>query len=203
MKRIHIILGLLFLFMSCSSNKSWTNEEQKSYDEILSLYPDSLVTHFPSVSNPKFDIAFYSFAFHRGRCLSYIHLGIVFHQQDDMVLLEKQIQIVSKEIVSYQDSCLYIPYDYRTYQIEKEDSIRNIGLEYKLPISNLYKWGYNFTPTFYDKAITYVLNAGKGCFLPDSCLSVNGVGLPKGWEHGYTKGVTMADNLVIYWLEVW
>ena len=120
-----------------------------------------------------------------------------------MVLLEKQIQIVSKEIVSYQDSCLCIPYDYCTYQIEKEDSIRNIGLEYKLPIPNLCKWGYNFTPTFYDKAITYVLNAGKGCFLPDSCLSVNGVGLPKGWEHGYTKGVTIVENLAIYWLEVW
>ena len=53
------------------------------------------------------------------------------------------------------------------------------------------------------KAVIYLLAAEKGRFLPDDCLSRNGVGLPNEWVHGYTKGLVLYKYYVIYWLEVW
>jgi len=56
---------------------------------------------------------------------------------------------------------------------------------------------------FYEKAKIYVLGAEKGKFLEDNLLWSRGVKLPDEWKNGYTKGVVVSGNIVVYWLEIW
>ena len=109
----------------------------------------------------------------------------------------------AKGIYHLGDSCLILPYDYENFEIIKSDSIRNLPFVDTLPIPKFSSWEGGVFPDFYKKAVIYLLDAEKGRFLPDDCLSKNGVGLPKEWVHGYTKGLVLYKYYVIYWLEVW
>ncbi|HPX45346.1 MAG TPA: hypothetical protein PK626_03065 [Bacteroidales bacterium] len=74
-----------------------------------------------------------------------------------------------------------------------------------LPITN-FEFCRNssiITKNFYKKATIYVLGAERGDFLPDYELTNEGVGLLAGWLYGYTKGMAIWCNAVVYWLEVW
>ena len=50
----------------------------------------------------------------------------------------------------------------------------------------------------------YVLESEKGIFMIPEKLP-NGVYTPKGWEHGYSKGVAINNETgaVIYWADIW
>lgn len=203
MKSLILLIILLFL-TSCQENKSPTEEHKRNYKEILSLYPNFLVAHFPQdLDLPQgLHWGFSDLLFPRGRYLSYIHLAIVCDDQLYVDSLEKRLSIDSKEILNFKDTCLFIPYDYRTFEIIKEDSVKNRRLNGKYPVPNFRRWHYQFVPEFYEGTI-YLLDARKGYFLPDSCLSRYGVGLSKDWNHGYTRGVTIMKKGIVYWLEVW
>ncbi|MDR2955415.1 MAG: hypothetical protein LBV43_10070 [Prevotella sp.] len=61
----------------------------------------------------------------------------------------------------------------------------------------------NPTSDFFKKAKIYILKAEKGKFLDNKLLWNKGVGLSEDWQNGYTKGIMISENIVIYWLEVW
>lgn len=203
MKTIFLLLSGLFLFqINVSSQSNFPTERTKNdYAEIIRLYPDYLVSHLPkSINNEEF--ANPGLLFPRGRYLNYIHLMIPY---DNKMIgqIKKESALKAKGIYHFGDSCLILPYNYEKFKIIKSDSIRNISFANMLPIPNIHSWLYEFPPEFYKEAVIYLLDAEKGRFLPDEYLSKSGVGLPKEWLHGYTKGLVFYKNFVIYWLEVW
>jgi len=73
-----------------------------------------------------------------------------------------------------------------------------------LPVSNFAFCDASKVPDkFLNQATIYVLGAEKGKFITNEFLVPNGVGLPDGWEHGYTKGIAIQGRTVAYWLEIW
>lgn len=193
----------MFLFqINILSQSSFPSERAKrDYEEIISLYPNFLVSHFPeSINDSKF--ANHGLLFPRGRYLSYIHLMIPYGDEE-IGPLREAVASKAKGIYSFGDSCLILPYNYEKFEMIKSDSIRNIPFANMLPVPNFHSWLYDFPPAFYKEAVIYLLDAEKGRFLSDDCLSRSGVGLPEEWLHGYTKGFILYKNYVIYWLEVW
>ncbi len=78
-----------------------------------------------------------------------------------------------------------------------------------LPIPNFHPlYFYNIKITNGNRLtndfIIYVLDAQKGHFLPEEYLT-KGLGMPKGWRNGFSKGIAISDdrNIIIYWIEVW
>ena len=110
----------------------------------------------------------------------------------------------AKGIYAITDSCLMvIPYNYENFKIIESDTLKNCIAPRTLPVSNFKNWDVYFPPEFLKDAKIYLLDAKQGRFLEDDNLPISGVGLPKEWLHGYTKGVTLFKNYAIYWLEVW
>ena len=203
MKTIFLLLSGLFLFQINVSSQNVLLDERKKrdYEEIISLYPRFLVSHLPeSINDKKF--ANPGLLFPRGRYLNYIHL-MISYEDEKIERLKGEFASKAKGIYNFGDPCLMLPYNYEQFEIIKSDSIRNIPYANMLPIPNFYSWLYDFPPVFYEEATIYLLDAEKGRFLPDDCLSKSGVGLPKEWIHGYTKGLVIYKDSVVYWLEVW
>jgi hypothetical protein len=203
MRTIFLLFISLFLIQTnCRSQSEYPNKRDKQdYKEILSLYPKDFVSHLPqSIANRK--IGFFELEFPRGRYLSYIHLALPYEGKK-IEQLKSEAASKAKKNYHFSDSCLIIPYDYKESKMIKSDSISNTFVNEILPIPNFHSWECNFDPIFYKEAIIYLLDAKEGRFLADDCLSKSGVGLPKKWIHGYTKGLTFYKSYVLYWLEVW
>lgn len=197
-----ILSSLLFIRCDClSQNGLLDDRDKRYYREIISLYPKDLVSHFPRNIDDRTTGA-PDLLFPRGKYLNYIHLALSYGDKEIEQLKEK-VNLKSKGIYHFGDSCLIIPYDYKEFEIIKSDSIRNLSFINMLPIPNFRFWEGGVTPEFCKEATIYLLDAEKGLFLPDDCLSKFGVGLPKEWMHGYTKGLVIYKNYVVYWLEVW
>ena len=199
MKTILILFVSFFIsFNNCLSQTVPDERDKREYKEIISLYPKSLVSHFPRKIDDK-KIGLMALTFPRGKYLSYIHLAISYEDSDIPLLT-----LEAKEVYHIKDSCLMvIPYNYDTFEIVTLDSIQNCESIDVLPIPNFRLWESKFPSDFYDNAVLYVLNAEKGRFLKKDHLSRSGIGLPERWLHGYTKGLTFYKNYVVYWLEVW
>lgn len=198
-----LLVSLLQIQTNClSQNDRPTERSKRNYREVINLYPQSLVSHFPkNIDNFK-KVGLLAMISPRGRYLSYIHLAIPY-EEEDIELIKKDIASKAKGIYHFQDSCLMLPYDYAEFEVIKSDSIRNLPYAKMLPLPHFRLWGHDFYPDFYQEAVIYLLNAEKGRFLPDNRLSRFGVGLPEDWVHGYTKGLVFWRNYVLYWLEVW
>ena len=203
MKIIFLLLSGLFFFKInvLSQNGLFDERDKLYYREIISLYPKFLVSHLPENIDNKVSGA-QSLLFPRGKYLNYIHLTLPCGNSKREIL-KKEMASQAKRIYYLGDSCLTLPYDYENFEIIKSDSIRNLPFVDTLPIPNFSSWEGGVPPDFYKKAVIYLLAAEKGRFLPDDCLSRNGVGLPNEWVHGYTKGLVLYKYYVIYWLEVW
>ena len=203
MKTILILFVSFFIsFNNCLSQTVPDERDKREYKEIISLYPKSLVSHFPRKIDDK-KIGLMALTFPRGKYLSYIHLAISY-EDSDIEKLKKKVTLEAQEVYHIKDSCLMvIPYNYDTFEIVTLDSIQNCESIDVLPIPNFRLWESKFPSDFYDNAVLYVLNAEKGRFLKKDHLSRSGIGLPERWLHGYTKGLTFYKNYVVYWLEVW
>lgn len=202
MKTISLILVGLFLTQHYCFSQEYPDERTiRGYKEIISLYPRELVSHFPEeIEHEKMILTY--FMFPRGKYLSYIHIALA---ADDAKVerLKKDVLMDAKAVYHFCDSCLmFIPYDYEEDIMIDTDSIRTCKETGMLPVSNIKTWA-DFTPEFYKNATIYVLNAEKGNFLKSDFLSKSGVGLPSEWKHGYSKGIIIFKNYVLYWLEVW
>jgi len=202
MKTIFLLLVFLFFAQTnCLAQYNLSKREKQYYKEIISLYPDSLVSHLPkNIDNRKTGAP--GLLFPRGKYLSYIHLTLSYKDKK-IERLKKEIASKAKGVYHFGDSCLILPYDYEKFEIIKSDSIRNLPFTDMLPIPNFSSWEGGFSPEVHKKAVVYLLDAKKGKFLADDCLSKCGVGLPEEWKHGYTRGVFFYKNYVEYWLEVW
>ena len=202
MKVIYLIVCFLLAYVpTCSSQEYPSEKQMKEYQEIKSLYPPELVAGFPEKLNHK--ILFTAFLFPRGAYFNYIHLAFSM-DKSEIESLKTELSTKSIGIYHFTDTCLMpIPYDYDNFKVIESDSLEICQKQQALPITNIRRWGLDFTPKFYEDATIYVLDVQKGRFLDENFLSKSGVGLPKKWLHGYTKGVTIFKNYAIYWLEVW
>lgn len=203
MQKIYLLLSILFFIQVDCLAQSFLPDESNimSYEEILNLYPKSLTSHLPAkIDGMNLEFLHLSSPL-AGRFLSYIHLVSPYDTKSEK--LKNEVALKAKAIYYLRDSCLTIPYDYEDMKVNESDSVRNPRNTSMLPIPNFRYWDDAFTLPFYQEAVVYLLDAEKGCFLPADCLTISGVGLPKGWEHGYTKGVAFYKNSVVYWLEVW
>lgn len=201
-KFIYIVFYLLCWPNNISAQSECT-DTRKAYCEILSLYPKEFTTHFPKLNVDE--LAHQELEFPRGNYLSFIHM-VYYYTDNKIMCLEKKMQSKAKEIYHFTDSCLMVindkwnPTDPSLFPNNTCTKVPPNALP--IPNFNLLK-KLGAIPKVYKNAIIYVLDAKQGTFLDESCLSDDGVGLPKEWEHGYTKGVLISGNLVFYWLEVW
>jgi len=79
--------------------------------------------------------------------------------------------------------------------------------EGKLPVPNFYGEWWSETEETLTKLKgyqLYVLEAESGKFMDEEKLP-NGMYTPKGWEHGYSKGVAInkETGTVIFWADIW
>lgn len=162
MKTILILFVSFFIsFNNCLSQTVPDERDKREYKEIISLYPKSLVSHFPRKIDDK-KIGLMALTFPRGKYLSYIHLAISY-EDSDIEKLKKKVTLEAKEVYHIKDSCLMvIPYNYDTFEIVTLDSIQNCESIDVLPIPNFRLWESKFPSDFYDNAVLYVLNAEKG-----------------------------------------
>ena len=201
-KNICLILYMLLLSGIVSAQYNYS-DNNKAYCEILSLYPKELTDHLPKLNQAE--LVHEEFEFPRGKYSSFIHM-IYSYTDKKRAVVEKEIQTKAKKIYHFTDSCLMVVNDKwnpKDSSLFSNDTCVALAPD-ALPIPNfnlLKKLGA--IPEVYENAVIYVLDAKRGSFLEDIFLSVDGVGLPKGWEHGYTKGALISGNLVFYWLEVW
>lgn len=203
MKVVILVFSLLFAIQTtCSSQMHPDEREIRAYKEVIGLYPPGLVLGFPKKIDKKMSVLV-GYRSPRGEYQNYIHLA-VFLDKKEIESLKTKLAAKSKTINHLTDSCLMIiPYNYAFFKVIKSDSLKNCKSSHMLPIPNFKYFGMGFPPEFYKDATIYVLDAKQGRFLEDDNLSISGVGLPKEWLHGYTKGVTIFKNYAIYWLEVW
>lgn len=202
MKTVFLFFNFLLLIQTnCLSQNRPDERDKRDYREIISLYPKSLVSHFPKNIDDK-KHGNIGLLFPRGNYLSYIHLTLPY-KDEEIEQLKKEAALKVKHIYHFGDSCLILPYNYEEFEIVKSDSIRNLSFVDMLPIPNFLSLECGYTPDFYKEAVIYLLDAEKGHFLADDYLSKLGVGLPEEWKHGYTKGLVFYKNYVLYWLEVW
>ena len=205
MKIIILTFCFLFAIQAICLSQTYPNErEVRAYQEIISLYPPDLVTGFPDKVESKI-FAIMGLRFPRGKYMNFIHVAL-YLDNNEIKILEMILAAKAERIYHITYSCLMvIPYNYSNFEIIESDSLRNCRTSNILPIPNFKCWEVGFPLEFFknkDSKI-YVLDAKKGRFLEDDNLSKSGVGLPKEWLHGYTKGVTIFKNYAIYWLEVW
>lgn len=201
MKVIILVFSFLFAIQAISLSQVYPDKRQiQHYQEIIGLYPPELISGFPKTIENRMCVLM-SLDFPRGKHISYIHIGLSL-DDNEIRSLKMKLAKEAKRIYNMTDSCLMvIPYNYVDFRIDKSDSIQNCITPCALPISNFKRWGMR--PEILPQLKIYVLNAKQGRFLEDGNLSRSGVGLPKEWLHGYTKGVTIFKNYAIYWLEVW
>lgn len=203
MRIIVVVFSFLFSMQStCLSQMRPEKREIQDYQKIISLYPSDLVAGFPKAIKNRMYL-FMDLIFPRGKYMSYIHLGLSLDDKE-IRSLEMRLMTEAKGIYAITDSCLMvIPYNYENFKIIESDTLKNCIAPRTLPVSNFKNWDVYFPPEFLKDAKIYLLDAKQGRFLEDDNLPISGVGLPKEWLHGYTKGVAILKNDAMYWLEIW
>ncbi len=170
------------------------------YKKAFSLYPDSLINHFPNPINK--DIVYFSMEYPGATRLNCVYA--IFHYKDKRIgEIEEVAKYASLANYNFTDSCLMMTnYDTSWYTPVFDGIIQCKDCANIYPVPN-FSFLRELEIDFFEKAKIYVLKAERGNFLDDNILWNEGVGLSKDWLHGYTKGITIGGNLVIYWLEVW
>jgi len=184
-----------------------TNYEEikKSYKEHLSLYEKNLTSHFPDIDSGECN----QFSVNNADTKASNFINLVMSFSDKKI---KDIETYANKYAikkyHFTDNCLmllnYSPEIYENNSIFKLNMCQKLSPD-MLPVSNfVFCEDVSIISKKYIKRATiYVLGAEKGKFLSDDTLSTNGVGLPEGWEHGYTRGMAIYSNTVVYWLELW
>jgi len=193
------------LFISCKHKEKIysTKYNGEIYKATLSSFPKQMVEHFPELDEGNVKMLEITTP---GAYMSYIYLIMSFPEEKIETIKRYAIE---KNIDSYsfKDSCLLIvnlkkgsnlsfPFLSTTYHSSID----------KLPIPNFaFCHESNIDSCFYSNSTIYVLNAEKGKVFNDNNLSVDDLGLPLEWKHGYSKGIVLSEisNTAIYWLEIW
>lgn len=200
MKKIICLILLINLYIYSFAQND--EEIDKEYCRVLALYPDSLTNHFP---NPlKEDIIYLNSIYPGAARLNSVYA--IFYYNDEQVKdIEEKAKCISLANYNFVDSCLMMTNcntSWYTPVLERIVQCQDNNKNYPIPNFSFLREG-DLESDFFEKAHIYVLKTGKGKFLDDSLLWNEGVGLSEDWLHGYTKGLLLSGNFVIYWLEVW
>lgn len=203
MKKTFLFIISCLLLCNCNIGAQGNFSDIKNnYHDILSLYPSKLISYLPSKLNQD-KLAFYEFEFPRGRYLNFIHLVAIY---SDKEISKITSSIKPLKVYNFNDNrdLLIVEYDPLIY-IDTLFTLKKINPALnELPIPNFsFLKDIVLPSSFYCNAKIYVLDAKQGKFLKDDYLSQDGVGLPNEWQHGYTTGIVISGNIVVYWLEVW
>jgi|WetSurMetagenome_2_1015567.scaffolds.fasta_scaffold28972_3 hypothetical protein len=116
-----------------------------------------------------------------------------------------------KSVIHSSDSCLLIIQRFGMNEKEKysvyTDSLFMRCKCFSYPIPDFTILNKCMNKNFYllpDDFTLYVIDAKPGIFMDSLCLS-KGLGLPKEWKNGYSKGIAVSKkrSAIIYWLDVW
>lgn len=182
--------------------EEFKEKAKETYKEVLSLYPKMLTDHF--LDPEKANFVHFGLGYPGATNLNEVSAIFICDSNLITTIEEKVIQ-EAVAIYHFTDSCLMIAdydtsiYDTTVIKLNQCDNfnemfpIPNFEFCLKLPLPI----------EFYEKATIYVLGAEKGKFLDENLLWSRGVMLPNKWKNGYTKGIVISGNIVVYWLEVW
>lgn len=182
--------------------EEFKEKAKETYKEVLSLYPKMLTDHF--LDPEKANFVHFGLGYPGATNLNEVSAIFICDSNLITTIEEKVIQ-EAVAIYHFTDSCLMIAdydtliYDTTVIKLNQCDNfnemfpIPNFEFCLKLPLPI----------EFYEKATIYVLGAEKGKFLDENLLWSRGVKLYDEWKNGYTKGVVISGNIVVYWLEVW
>lgn len=198
-----IILGLTSYNSYCQIDGEIYEKIKEGYDEMLTLYPKNLTAHFPEAKK----ITTYLNYTHPGAAnINSVYMAFIY-PEDEARIIEARMKSEALREYHFTDSCLMIV-DYDSTLYESADfklTQCEIFPKGMLPIPN-----FNFftesssSPDFYKDATIYVLGAKKGKYLKKEELWSNkGVGLSCQWQNGYSRGVVISNNIIVYWLEIW
>jgi hypothetical protein len=202
-------ISLFFIIISCNSERSLNFGEKINYFgvELINHFPDK-IRHKGSVHAISQDIT----TSHPYVWLKY------FPESKKLDSIQNSVKSTAIAVYDSEDNCLIVIDKHLTadnwYIYDKK--IRNPKkIEYneqdcngeKYPVPNFYEeWIYetNKTLTKLEGYKLYVLEASKGLHMNPEKLP-NGLYTPKGWEHGYSKGVAINRDKgsVIYWADIW
>ncbi len=194
---------LLVVILSYSSSAQIDLEKAKeNYKEVLSLYPKTLTDHF--LDPEKAIIGYFKLGYPGGANLNKVYAIFIC----DSVLttaIEEKINQEAVAIYHFTDSCfMIVDYDTSIYDTTVIKLMQCNNFDGMFPIPNFEFCLKSPLPIkFYEEANIYVLGADKGKFLAENLLWSKGVNLPDEWVNGYTKGVVVSGNIVVYWLEIW
>ncbi len=200
-KYLHTIL--LVVILSYSSSAQIDLEKAKeNYKEVLSLYPKILTSHFLDPEKARF--VHFGLRYPGVANLNIVNAIFICDSALTTAIEEKIIQ-EAVAIYHFTDSCfMIVDYDTSIYDTTVIKLMQCNNFEEMFPIPNFeFCLKLPLPIKFYEEANIYVLGAEKGKFLEENLLWSRGVKLPDEWKNGYTKGVVVSGNIVVYWLEIW
>lgn len=208
------VIALIFttvVLMGCINHKrgiAITKEIRDQYEGIKNAFPEHLTSFFPD--NLESGILCYiSGEFPKGRYSSHIYV-VMEYDSVRVCEIERELRTEAEtsgqpHYYTFRDSNLLVLNYY------PEDTTHFINLHFNkeregvVPIPN-FDFLEELPPemqNYADNARIIVLGTGNEPLFQEQFLSKDSAGLSDKWQHGYTRGVTIWDSYVAYWLEVW
>ncbi len=212
MKHVLLLILVPIILMGCNNE---AEEKLEFKPEMINYFPAGTINHFPK-KVPKYNTTS-AISQNKSDSHPYIWVRFTADQQKFDSIYNNASKIA---IASYQseDSCLVVidkhlrednwyKYD-KTLRVPVDKPYNDKQCELgKFALPNFYSEGFRETGKSLTGVIGYkmfVFEAKPGLYM-DSAKLPNGLYTPKGWKHGFTKGVALrkTDNSVIYWFDIW
>lgn len=205
--RIIKYIVVLFYVINLPSCNFDRRVYKQDFELFKSFVGDSLMDHFPEVTSME-DAIYYGTYPAPNSCD-----GICFF----LILSNANTEILEvnelKDTITPEDTCvLIIPW--HTCIFYDREEFDNLLQRFEKRCDEIQGTIPNFTPIsryielddrrFPKDFLLFRIEEVRGVFFENTHLS-NGWGLPKGWEHGYSKGIAInyESKKVIYWTNVW
>lgn len=204
MKRILLLCSTLLLLTSCFERRiPITDEDIEIYNYAKSFYPEIDVMFLPDLTSGKL---LYFECQNSGidckSCPRTIRLLMQYSKSEmDSIRMNLDANTIRK--YSFGDEHLLIlDYDPKVHTHFKNLKLAKDTLDI-CPIPNFDFLQNRQLIGNYKKAEIYVFGCAHGAIIDKELLRSDRAGLPESWKHGMTKGVTIWNNYVAYWFEVW
>lgn len=190
---------ILLLLASCNSNYYKTD-----FEKVTEEFSLELLEHFPENIKGSYEIksdfpAGFLYEDYK-RC----GVQLIVSSEDAQVDCLKKESI---QVVKINDENNFVVNRYNTNSTSASGD-----LSYPIPdfigLLESESWTNNSTSDSIDivndDLVIYIIESKKGKFIDDKYL-VNDIEMPKGWEHGFSRGIAINEesSLTIFWLEVW
>lgn len=209
MKLILFALMITFL-LGCNSEF-----KKLRFEDGIEYFDPKLLVHFPEMIPIKYSQHVVS----ENISNSHPHVWLMYYSEktklDSLVAALDNVALVKYES---DDSCLLVidkhlneknwrEYDKNRRVPKKMVYDDKLCHKDKLPVPNFYSetWRNSHRSSVGLEGFElYVLEAKSGIFM-DSTRLPNGLYTPKGWTHGFSRGVALnkETNVVIYWADIW